>query len=323
LFGGISIGFLAQTEGCGELAPASGQLADSVGTACRPLWLGFFYRIEKYRFSRSFAMFVKYEKIDKNKIKTRSKPQARQEFDQSKLLALADSLLTGQLQPIGVLADYTLIWGERRLRAALLKKEITHLWAAVFDQEVTESEFLLMRATENFQRADLTDNEKWLTCKELRDANPQWQLQDLAANLHVSPGTITKLLSPSKCSPGWQEALAAGRVGISDCYAASGLPEADQAALLALKLSGASRDEIVHAGRKSRSGDTPAVKVTRVKLLLPSGVCIVASGAGLSLDDLIVSLSQAGIEAKKARSQDQDIKSFQAVIIARNKKRGA
>ena len=81
--------------------------------------------------------------------------------------------MAGQLQPIGVLSDYTLIWGERRLRAALLKKEITHLLAVVFDREVSESEFLLMRATENFQRADLTDNEKWLTCKELREANPR------------------------------------------------------------------------------------------------------------------------------------------------------
>jgi ParB/RepB/Spo0J family partition protein len=266
---------------------------------------------------------MKYEKVDKNKIKIRSKPQARQTFDESDLLGLADSLMAGQLQPIGVLSDYTLIWGERRLRAALLKKEITHLLAVVFDREVSESEFLLMRATENFQRTDLTDNERWLTCKELREANPQWQLQDLAARLHLSPGTITKLLSPAKCSVAWQEALAAGRVGIGDCYAASGLPEAEQTALLALKLSGASRDDIVHAGRKSRKGNTPSVKVTRVKCHLPSGVCIVASGQALSLDDLIESLGLAQAEAKKARAQDQDIKSFQAVMTARSKKRSA
>ena len=180
-----------------------------------------------------------------------------------------------------------------------------------------------MRATENFQRADLTDNERWLTCKELRDANPQWQLQDLAGHLHLSPGTITKLMSPAKCSVAWQEALAAGRVGIGDCYAASGLPEADQAALLTLKLSGASRDAIVHAGRKSRNGNTPSVKVTRVKCQLPSGVCIVASGKGLSLDDLIESLGSAQSEAKKTRAQDGDIRSFQAGMNAKSKKRGA
>ena len=266
---------------------------------------------------------MKFERVDKNRIKIRSKPQARQDFDQAKLMALADSLLAGQLQPIGVLSDYTLIWGERRLRAALLKKEITHLLAVVFDNEVTESQFLLMRATENFQRADLTDNEKWLTCKELRDANPQWQLQDLAEHLHLSPGTITKLMSPAKCSVAWREALAAGRVSIGECYAASGLPETEQAALLALKLSGASRDEIVHAGRKSRKGNTPSVKVTRVKCHLPSGVCIVASGAGLSLDDLIDSFGEAQKEAKKARDQGLDAKTFQSVMRDKSKKRSA
>ncbi len=272
-------------------------------------------------FSGDFAM--KFEKVDKNKIKVRSKPQARQTFDESDLLGLADSLMAGQLQPIGVLSDYTLIWGERRLRAALLKKEITHLLAVVFDREVSESEFLLMRATENFQRADLTDNERWLTCKELREVNPEWQLQDLAARLHLSPGTITKLLSPAKCTVAWQEALAAGRVGIGDCYAASGQPEAEQAALLTLKLSGASRDAIVHAGRKSRSGNTPSVKVTRVKCQLPSGVCIVASGRGLSLDDLIESLGEAQKEAKKARDQGLDARTFQAVLKDKSKKRNA
>jgi ParB/RepB/Spo0J family partition protein len=266
---------------------------------------------------------MKYERIDKTKIKLRSKPQARQTFNQADLLALADSLVEGQLQPIGVLSDYTLIWGERRLRAALLKKEITHLLAVVFDQEVTESQFLLMRATENFQRSDLTDNEKWLTCKELREVNPTWQLQELATRLHLSPGTITKLLSPAKCSGAWQQALAAGRVSIGDCYTASGLPEAEQAALLALKLSGASRDDIVHAGRKSRKGNTPSVKVARVKCHLPSGVCIVASGQGLSLDDLIESLGEAQREAKKAREQGLDAKTFQSVMKDKSKKRVA
>ena len=244
-------------------------------------------------------MTVKYEKIDKNKIKTRSKPQARQTFDQSALMELADSLVTGQLQPIGVLSDYTLIWGERRLRAAFLKKEITHLWAAVFDQEVSESEFLLMRATENFQRADLTDYEKWLTCKELHDANPQWEWQHLAAHLHLSPGTITKLMSPGNCSVAWQEALAAGRVSIGDCYVASGLPEADQAALLTLKLSGASRDAIVNAGRKSRNGNTPAVRLSRVKIAMP-GATVVISGKRVSMAEVVELLTETLKEARKA-----------------------
>jgi hypothetical protein len=53
---------------------------------------------------------------------------------------------------------------------------------------------------------------------------------------------------------------------------------------------------------------------------LSSGVSIVASGAELSLDDLVDSLGQAQKEARKARDQGQDIKSFQAVMAAKSKK---
>ena len=263
-------------------------------------------------------MTVKYEKIDKNKIKLRAKPQARQTFDQAALVQLADSLVKGQLQPIGVLADYTLIWGERRLRAALLKKEITHLWAAVFDHEVSESEFLLMRATENFQRTDLTDYEKYQTCKELCDANPKWQLQDLAAHLHLSPGTITKLMSASKVSAAWLEALAAGRVSTGDCYTASALPEADQAALLALKLSGASRDDIVQAARKRRNGNTPSVRLSRVKIAMPKGATVVVSGNELGMSEVVELLSKTLLEARKAAEQ-YDVKTFQSMMRDRAK----
>ncbi len=255
---------------------------------------------------------MKYEKIDKNKIKTRAKPQARQDFDPAKLLELADSLLAGQLQPVGVLSDYTLIWGERRLRAALLKKEITHLWAAIFDQEVTESEFLLMRATENFQRADLTDSERWLTYKELCDANPQWSLQNLAGHLNLSPGTITKLLSPANCSVAWNEALAAGRVSIGDCYAASGLPEADQAALLTLKLSGASRDAIVHAGRNSRNGKAPSVRLSRVSIAMPEATLLI-TGKDLSMAEVVNLLSETLKEARRAADR-YDVKTWVSMM---------
>ena len=83
------------------------------------------------------------------------------------------------------------------------------------------------------------------------------------------------------------------------------------------------RDAIVQAGRKSRNGNSPSVKVTRVKCQLPSGVCIVASGNGLSLDDLIESLGEAQKEAKKARDQGLDAKTFQSVMKDKSKKRGA
>ena len=142
--------------------------------------------------------------------------------------------------------------------------------------------------------------------------NPGWQLKDLAEFLHLGASAITKLLSPSKCSVAWQQALAAGRVGISDCYAASSLPEADQAALLALKLSGANRDTIVHAGRKSRNRSTPAVKVSRVKIAM-QGATVVISGKELSMAEVVDLLAETLKEARKAADQF-DVKTWQSMM---------
>ena len=57
-----------------------------------------------------------------------------------------------------------------------------------------------------------------------------------------------------------------------------------------------------------------------MKCMLASGVCIVASGEGLSLDDLIEGLGEAQREAKKAREQGLDAKTFQAVLKDKSKK---
>jgi len=133
---------------------------------------------------------------------------------------------------------------------------------------------------------------------------------------------VTRLLSPSKCIEAAQAALCEGKIGISDCYAISKLPADEQAGLLAKKLSGASRDAIEQAGRKQRTAPA-AVKVTRIKAVLPSGVSIVASGEGLSLDDLIESLGEAQREAKKAREQGLDAKTFSAVLRDKARKGGS
>jgi ParB/RepB/Spo0J family partition protein len=231
-----------------------------------------------------------------------------------------DMLARGVLVPLLAKPDGTIIDGWRRWLAAG-RKGIKELPVIITDKP--EMEIRGIQLATVFHRADLTAHEKWLAGAELMCMNPEWQLKDLAEFLHLGAPTVTKLLSPSKCIPAWQEALRDGKAGISDCYAASNLPENEQERLLALKLSGASRDAIVHAGRKSRNGNTPSVKVTRVKCQLPSGVCIVASGQGLSLDDLIESLGEAQKEARKAREQGLDAKTFQSVMKDKSKKRSA
>ena len=251
--------------------------------------------------------------------------QPRTTYDEDELNRLGDDMLArGVLVPLlarpegnhGIIVD-----GWRRWLAAG-KKGINDLPVIVAEKGQTEMEVRGIQIATAIHRADLTGFEKWMACKELLSLNPDWQLADLAKFLHLGSPTITKLMSPSKCSTAWQEALKAGHVGIGDCYAASGLPEAEQSALLAMKLSGASRDDLAKAGRKHRNGNKPSIRLTRVKCILPSsGVSILASGAELSLDDFIESLGEAQKHAKKTRDNGGDIKSFQSLMTAKSKNR--
>ena len=205
-------------------------------------------------------------------------PQVRKTFDEDGLRRLGESLKVRQLQPVLAQPDGTIIAGERRLRAAQLAGLET-LEVKIADRQLSDSENKLWQLTENIQREDLTGYERWLACTEILTMNADWGGKELAEELHLDPSSITRLLSPSKCVGEVQDALKAGKIGISDCYAISKLKPADQLGLLALKFSGASRDALEQAGRKTRSGAKPAEKVSRAKLLLTSGDKIVVYGA--------------------------------------------
>jgi ParB/RepB/Spo0J family partition protein len=225
----------------------------------------------------------------------------------------------GQLQPVGATEDGRLIFGHGRWLAAKAVG-IKTLEVKLFPASLSDTQFSLIRAAENLQRNELNGHEKWRLCADLMSDNASWQLKDLAEHLHLDPSMVTRLLSPSKCITAWQEALSAGKVGISDCYAASKLNESEQSELLRLKLSGASRDAIEQAGRRKRTPAAATVRLSRIKAMLPSGVVIVASGEGLTLDDLIQSFGDALREAKKAREQGLDARTFQAVLRDKAKK---
>jgi len=238
--------------------------------------------------------------------------QPRKNFNEIELRHLGESLKVRQLQPILALPDGTIIAGERRFRAAKLVGLPT-IEVIITDKVLTDTEIRVIQLTENMQRADLTAFEKWQACAELMCMNPTWQMKDAADVLKLDPSSITRLLSPSKCIPAWQDALRNGKVGVSDCYAASKLPENEQAGLLALKLSGASRDAIEQAGRKKRTGNTPSVRLSRVKIAMPRGATVVISGNELSMSEVVELLTETLKEARKAAEQ-YDVKTFQSMM---------
>lgn len=251
----------------------------------------------------------------------KTNPQVRKAFDEADLLRLGESLKCKQLQPVLCQPDGMIIAGERRYRAAKLVGLPT-LEVKIADEQLSDCQVKVWQLTENMQRADLSGHEKWVGCSELMALNPGWNQKDLAEHLHLSESMVVRLLSPSKCSTAWQEALKMGKAGLSDLYAASKLEEQQQPLLLALKLSGASRDQLEQAGRKTRNRTVESVRVQKVKCPLPSGVCITVSGEAISLDDAIESLSEASREMKRARDMGWTSKTFSAAMADKSKKAG-
>jgi len=238
--------------------------------------------------------------------------QPRKSFDEPADRALGESMLSvGQLQPVGAKGDGTLLWGGRRFRAAQLVG-IKELSVIITDKPLSDTEIRIIQQIENLHRTDLSGYERWQAGCELMHMNPNWQMKDLAEHLKLDPSMVTPLLSPSRCIGEVQEALKAGKIGISDCYAISKLPESEQAALLAQKLHGASRDELDRQVRKQRNGP-PAVKVDHVRIALPNNVAVALSGSNLGMAEVVSVLSQVLREAKKAAAQ-YDVKTFQSMM---------
>ncbi len=125
--------------------------------------------------------------------------QPRVTFDEEKLSELANSIKTyGVLSPILVRPSkfpgkFTLISGERRLRAA----QIVGLSAipALVDQEdeTSDARTLAMQLVENLQRADLTSLERAHAIGALRDTY-KLSIRDIAERLGISKSMVQRSL---------------------------------------------------------------------------------------------------------------------------------
>ncbi len=234
--------------------------------------------------------------------------------DPEKIRLLANDMLAkGQLQAVGAKEDGSIIFGHGRWLAATLAK-LEKLEAKIFPASLSDTQIKLIRVAENLQRKDLTNYQKSEQAAELMALNPDWTQKTLAEQINMSEAMVVKLLSPSKCTPAWREALRTGMVGISDIYSASMLSPDDQNTLLAMRLSGVNREGLERQSKKMRKGAVNEVRARRIRLQLASGVEIVVSGPEMTLDEMIDSLVEASKQAKKARDQGLDAKTFESVM---------
>ncbi|MBP3955467.1 ParB/RepB/Spo0J family partition protein [Gemmata sp. G18] len=244
--------------------------------------------------------------------------QPRKSFIEAELRLLGESLRRKQLQPVLCQPDGTIIAGERRWRAATLVGLPT-LEVKIADEVLTDSQKRVWQLVENMLRADLTGYEQWTACAELMCMNAGWQMKDAAEALGLDPSTITRILSPSKCVQEWQDALRDGKVGITDCYSASKLPQEKQAGLLALKLSGASRDHLEAVVKKARSTSASTVKLAKVRCPLSTGTVVTVQGAEMGLDELIEALQSTLESARRANKEQIDVKTWARVMADKAK----
>ncbi|HEV3118578.1 MAG TPA: ParB N-terminal domain-containing protein [Gemmataceae bacterium] len=244
----------------------------------------------------------------------------RQCFEEDALIALGKSLRKRQWHPVVARSDGTVIDGERRVRAAKLEG-LESLDTLIIDEAMSQSDLRLAQAATAMHRADLTSGEKYDLCYELLQLRTDWKDKDLAEHLCIHPSMVTRIMAASRTIPEVRQALKEGKLSTTDVYAISKVADYEQPALLEAKLHGASRDELEEKVKTTRSKNrgAAAVRVDSVRCPLPSGRSIVVSGPNLSLDDVVETFLEAIKEARKARDQSLDVKTWAAVMRDRAK----
>src|SRR5438128_4958700 len=112
------------------------------------------------------------------------KENVRKHFGEESLQRHSESLKKdGQLRPLLVLRDGTLVAGERTLRAAKLAG-LTHVDVKILDGEIGPRRVKKLQLVENLMRDGLKDAEVYLGCKDLVADEPGLLKKDLMADLN-------------------------------------------------------------------------------------------------------------------------------------------
>jgi ParB family transcriptional regulator, chromosome partitioning protein len=244
-------------------------------------------------------------------------PNARSYLgDESELRALAHSYLKRPLHPLICNPDGTLYDGNRRhMGLELIERLDVEVDICITDEALLADQVQEIQLVSAIHRADLSAYDKAVAMRDIKAARKGLTNKQLAEDvLDIDPSLVTRYLSLFECIAEVQDAARAGKLGVSDWYSVAKLPPDEQPVLLEMKLSGASRDQLERQGRKRRSNGQPVARASKIKCQLSSGVNVVVSGDEISLDEMIDALAEAGKEARKARDQGLDARTFQHVM---------
>jgi hypothetical protein len=243
--------------------------------------------------------------------------------DPEKAEALALSRLAHQIHPLVATTDYTLIDGYRTLWGLeLLNRLDVELDFILTDEKPSPQQIALMQGVSAIHREDwpLADQCEWVI--ELAKTMPG---KDIAAELGVHPAMVSNWRSFERLTPEGQQAVRDGTLGLRDMVATAALPAADQPALLAAKLNGASAKDLSRESRERRRGEdkTDKDRVPSIKISLAGGVTVIIKGPELNLSKSQDALKAAAKEIEFAKSQNLGAKAAQAAWKDRAKPKPA
>jgi ParB family chromosome partitioning protein len=148
--------------------------------------------------------------------------QPRKEFSDDAIDRLSASLVKhGQLMPIRVrwnadLGKWVVISGERRYRAAM-KAGLKTVACVFADNGLSPSEILQEQIVENLLREDLKPIEQARAYRQLMDLHG-WTAKELAGELQVSQGAVSKSLSLLTLPVELQEQVDGGSIPATAAY---------------------------------------------------------------------------------------------------------
>jgi ParB family chromosome partitioning protein len=173
--------------------------------------------------------------IDPRSIRPNPK-QPRQYFDEESLQELADSIRRDGLQePVIVRkagADFELVSGERRVRAAVLA-DLERIPAVCRD--VSDEDMLKLGLIENIQREDLNPIETAKAYKALT-AHFGWTQDDLAAQVGKKRATVTNTMRLLNLPADVQDLVIAGELSMGHARALLAVEPAPRQSTLARRI---------------------------------------------------------------------------------------
>lgn len=247
--------------------------------------------------------------------------QPRSRLDRDYCLSLGQNMLAhGQKVPvIGYSSGnrFILCDGGCRLEGARLVG-MTELLALDLGKEPTRLELLLAQASIDLHRQHLPPIDRARLFQSLCQEQG-CTARHLAGVLHISEGQISRSLALLQLPEEMQKQVNDGTLDAGRGYILSQESDPERQRELAIQAVSLSREELARQVRKQKRDSIPQVRVKRIACPLPSGVSIVVSGEELSLDDLIEALGVAQKEARKAREDGLDAKTFSAVMQKKSK----